>query len=329
MEYAPITITTLNRYEHFVRCIQSLENNGLAKETELFISVDFPPSEKYKEGYQKIISFLKEKQFKFKKTHIFYQRENKGTMENYIFIMNEAFKKFDRAIFLEDDNEVAPCFLEFCDKGLDTFENDKDIVGFNASNYVWCGTGYEPKIKKNVEGNNVKKRQLLFHAYATWKESWIQICQYCQEDKIYSIGKNRKLMSKLHKKSKAFFYEFIDAALTSHKSKLPWSNNKLYPIDLIWDIFMMLEDKYIIYPVISQVRDWGIDGSGANYKEKFENMDQIVSTPIDESRNFPFQVEDEIEIDKEEIQLHDKYKFTSIRVKLIKLFKYALFLLKE
>ena len=58
-------------------------------------------------------------------------------------------------------------------------------------------------------------------------------------------------------------------------------------------------------------------------------MDQIVSTPIDESRNFQFQVEDEIEIDKEEIQLHDKYKFTSIRVKLIKLFKYALFLLKE
>ena len=49
MEYAPITITTLNRYEHFVRCIQSLENNGLAKETELFISVDFPPSDKYKE----------------------------------------------------------------------------------------------------------------------------------------------------------------------------------------------------------------------------------------------------------------------------------------
>ena len=52
--YAPVIIPTLNRHEHLIRCINSLKRNPLAKETELYISLDYPPAEKYVDGYLKI-----------------------------------------------------------------------------------------------------------------------------------------------------------------------------------------------------------------------------------------------------------------------------------
>ena len=58
LNYAPILIPTLNRYEHLRRCVESLAKNKLAKESELVIGLDYPPQEKYQEGWEKIKEFL-------------------------------------------------------------------------------------------------------------------------------------------------------------------------------------------------------------------------------------------------------------------------------
>ena len=59
--YAPVLIPTLNRYEHFKRCLESLEKCTGAEHTEIFVALDYPPSEKYKEGWSKICKYLEEK----------------------------------------------------------------------------------------------------------------------------------------------------------------------------------------------------------------------------------------------------------------------------
>ena len=46
----PILIPTLDRYEHFKKCIESLAKNTHANKTELVIGLDYPPSEKYMDG---------------------------------------------------------------------------------------------------------------------------------------------------------------------------------------------------------------------------------------------------------------------------------------
>lgn len=46
----PICIPTCNRYEHLKRCVESLSKCTLASETDLIISVDYPPSDKYVDG---------------------------------------------------------------------------------------------------------------------------------------------------------------------------------------------------------------------------------------------------------------------------------------
>ena len=58
MTYAPIIIPTLNRIEHLTRCIESLRKNRLADKTDLYIALDYPPSQKYEEGYEKVKAYL-------------------------------------------------------------------------------------------------------------------------------------------------------------------------------------------------------------------------------------------------------------------------------
>lgn len=76
MIFAPIIIPTLNRAEHLQRCLESLSKCRFAEKTELFISVDYPSAEKYKDGYNKICAYLQKDLKGFKETHIYYQEKN-------------------------------------------------------------------------------------------------------------------------------------------------------------------------------------------------------------------------------------------------------------
>lgn len=330
MIYAPIAITTLNRYEHFVKCIESLQKNEWAKFTDLYISVDYPPSEKYRDGYLKICAFLDKGIDGFHNVFVFYQKKNLGACKNALFLNNEVLSKHDRIIILEDDNEVSPCFIEFCDKGLELFENDDSIVAINACSYVWCGIEYKDcDVDVSRDENNVLKRPLLFHSFATWRKNWENILGICEDYSFYNSGKNLNFMKQLHKKSKSFFYQYIDYVLT-RKETLPWyDGNKLYPIDSVWDVYMLVNDKYVICPKLSLFRDLGVDGSGVNYTERFENAELLLNKRINQDKNFEYQISRELEIDKREIYLHDKYQYRSLRVRLIKLIKYVLYLLNS
>ena len=311
MKYAPVTITTLNRYEHFVRCITSLQKNTWAQETEIFISLDYPPSERYLVGYQKIRKYLESGISGFKRVQIFFQNKNLGALDNSLFLQNKIFESFDRLILLEDDNELSPCFLEFCDKGLELFEHDDSVIAINASNYVWSANAHQRDLTYRGS-NNVRKRQLLFHACAIWRDKTKIIWDMCENKEFYFMGKNIKKMFKLYKKSSSFFYSYVENALFS-KTKLPWYNGKLYAIDFIWNIYMMLNDCYVIYPVVAQTRDWGMDGSGVNYTVPWENAKELLELPINLDLHFEYKISEPIDIDTDEVKLHDKNVYPHLK----------------
>ena len=80
MIYAPVLIPTLNRYEHLRQCLESLSKCTLAEETEVYIALDYPPSDKYVEGWQKTRGYLYSiGNMNFKKIHLIERTENYGT----------------------------------------------------------------------------------------------------------------------------------------------------------------------------------------------------------------------------------------------------------
>ena len=119
MKYAPIIIPTLNRKQHLMRCLNSLAANTGAEHTEVFISVDFPPAERYRQGYQEVKEYLDKGDFSaFKAVHVIYQQENLGAKDNCTYLIQMIGKTFDRYIFTEDvvfyvnGKKVTPAYKE-------------------------------------------------------------------------------------------------------------------------------------------------------------------------------------------------------------------------
>ena len=303
--YAPIVIVTLNRINHLKRCITSLQVNTGAKNSDLFIALDYPPTAKYVEGYKKVCDYLETPIEGFKSVNIIRRDTNYGPIINSVDICKDVLKKYDRIILLEDDNELSPCFLDFCNKGLELYKDDDSIIGLNASSYVWCGKGM---VDNNSNIQNVKKRQLTFHAYATWRNEYYKVTEWCESYKILEDGVKIKYLMKLRNKSRCFFYAFIENVMCN-RTRLPWVDGKIYKIDQIWDYYMLLFDKYFICPQISLIRDLGCDGSGANYTEVFENMTQVLSVKLDTNPTFDSFTIENIKIDKHEIQQHDIHTY--------------------
>lgn len=331
MIYAPIMIITLNRSRHLKECIESLQRNGWAKYTELYISVDFPPSEKYMKGYLEIKKYLNKKIEGFKKVNVIFQKKNLGPYENARFLEALIYKTHDRIIILEDDNYLAPAFIEYCDRALEKYEENDKVLGICGSNYVWCGAGFKAKGKREVGANenNVYLSNLVWHGTAIWEKKHRLIYDYCSNEKCYKDSINISKMVKLYKTSNSFFYSYLDRVIFSNQCKLPWNNGKLYPIDFIWDIYMLINEKYVLCPVNSLVKDNGMDGSGVNFDFKADNNEEIQNNYLEEAETYEISQAEELRIDTKELEYHDRYGNYAKRTKIKLIIKYILYYLKN
>lgn len=78
--YAPVIIVTLDRVEHFKRCLESLEECTGAENTDVYVALDYPPSEKYIAGWEKNNVYISEKETNhhFKSFHVLRRERNYG-----------------------------------------------------------------------------------------------------------------------------------------------------------------------------------------------------------------------------------------------------------
>lgn len=288
MTHYPVLITTLNRFNHLKRCIESLSKNTGAKDTEVYISVDFPPHKKYQQGYEQVKILLSEMDFSaFKKAHIFFQEKNLGPSGNSAFLRSQIEKKYDAFIFSEDDNEFAPNFLEYMNKGLDIFKDDSKVFSI-------CGAKDTDWITK---GKNVVFTK-LYAAYGVgiWfdkRKTEIDLgTKIILPDKPYSPKK----MYELYKKNACLFCAYI-LAILSVDTGLFWKDKEtLNWCDTTHSIYMHFTDCVCVAPAIAKSRTWGNDGSGVNMPNR--DIDIEKEMPLDKDTNFDYtDVEDLVFID--------------------------------
>ena len=135
MNCAPILITTLNRHEHFIRLIESLRKNTWAKYTPVYVALDFPPSEKYVDGYIKICDYLKGDFSDFLEFHIIRRNENYGSLRNMAEMRDKILQRYDTFIRTDDDAEFSPNFLEFMNKCLEKYKDCDDVIAVTGYSY--------------------------------------------------------------------------------------------------------------------------------------------------------------------------------------------------
>ena len=241
----PIVIPTLCRFEHFKRCIESLLVNSLASQTDLYIGLDYPLKEEHWQGYRLICEYIPSI-IGFKSIQVFQRESNYGASKNLELLVEEVLNRFDAVILSEDDNVFSPNFLEYINKGLERFKNDPSVIAI-------CGYRHFYNIK--FDENNYFRQNVAFSAwgYGTWKneiESWHQtISQSYFRKKMMSP----RAVYRVWKHGYSFLLNFIQYAYGNWDGKI---------IDSVLNVYMTIENKAVIMPTISKVKNMGWDGSG-------------------------------------------------------------------
>lgn len=253
MEYAPIIIGTLCRYEHFKRAIESLQNNQWAQYTNIYIGVDYPSKDTHWEGYNKIVDYLKTNKLGFKSTNIFIREKNYGARKNFEELRKLAFKENGMMIATEDDNIFAPNFIEYIDTLLELYKNNSNIIGI-------CGYSYPIDWNDNDSDYVLNRNFFSAWGWATWKEKWEELNNNINEGYFNDIVADTSRLKKLrHQAPKSYYY------LMRMVGK-----KEINVTDVTISIYMVDRNKHCVMPKKSMVRNCGWDGSGINCNGKLE-----------------------------------------------------------
>ena len=264
MEYAPVIIPTLNRVRHLKRCIDSLSRCTDADKTELYISIDFPPSDNYKEGYKKVVDLILSYDFSsFKNHHIFFQKKNLGAVHNFRFLLGVVTKVSDIVIVTEDDNEFSPNFLCYMNQCLDSFRNDEDVIAI-------CGVNEADYIPE--KGSNVIKAKLMpVYGIGYWIKK-INAFQkegadFLMDPKSWSI----RNFIKLYIRNPFIFSIYVNSVIATDKGMFWLPDGELVFCDTIYSLYMHISKYTCIVPCLSKSRTFGNDGSGVNMPARDDN----------------------------------------------------------
>lgn len=269
MIYAPIAITTLNRYEHLKRCIESLQANEWAKYTELYIGVDYPPSQRYEDGYKKVCEYLSTEPEGFAKVNIVFHETNLGPFDNWFALYNLLKQKHDCFIFSEDDNLFAPSYIEYMDKAFDKYKDYDDIYAIY---------GAHPLVKKNIPEGTAVLKVKDYSAYGTgfYVNKYDKVLSELNRSYIEKICEQRSILKKIEKANPRALLACTSALLRKEALYSPPSG-EIPKIDMMLMIYFIVENKYMLCSTKSLVKNMGYDGTGVNCEDRSQN---IMSTRV-------------------------------------------------
>ena len=276
MIYAPVIIPTLNRFDHLKQCVESLNKCHNADKTEVYISVDFPPSEKYKEGHNQICDYLDSGGFLFKKLHVIKQTTNLGiidnsskTYSNSLFLEDLIIRDYDRWIISEDDNVFSPGFLDFMNEALERFKDDDTVFSV-------CGYRFFYNLR--FKDNNFFRQNTDFNGFGCgfWRDKYASV-KKLEVDYLRRIVYNPFKVLKYWRVSNK---QVAHLASFSRKANFKKQDNfdTLYMID---------RGMNQIMPSKSLVRNIGWDESGIHcIGFGKDTVQKFLSQEIDESPTF-------------------------------------------
>lgn len=263
---APVIIPTMCRYEHLKKCLHSLSQNYLANQTDIYISVDYPNSEAFYQGYSSIKNYLNKEIEGFGSVTVFFQDRNLGALENYYFLLDYITRKYDRFIYLEDDLVFSTSFLQYMNDCLSRYEKDNQIVGV---------LGYSHSVDWKEKNSTIQIFNNEFNCwgYGSWSEKIIKLRKFVINGELDSALKNpisrRKIL-----KYRPDYMPYVNKYLNDVNTIMA-TDKKIQLIDITKTMYLILEDKRTVMPTITKVNNIGFDGSGANC-QGFEIKQQLL-----------------------------------------------------
>ena len=167
---APLIIFCYNRLNSLEKVIKSVQKNKLVHSTDIYLFSDGPKINNPQDNAKvlEVREYINSLENFSKTLHIHEHEENIGLANSIIFGINKVLEKHDSFIVLEDDLEVSSQFLNFMNKTLKRYEDEKNIwtvngMGFNNKLF---------KIPKNYKHDTYFSYRNSSHGWASWKDRW-------------------------------------------------------------------------------------------------------------------------------------------------------------
>ena len=251
-KFYPVLIPTLNRYEHFKKCVESLSRNTHADKTELVIGLDYPPCDKYEEGYLKIKSYIPTING-FEKVTVIEHNKNVGAGENIKSLREYANKHYEASISTEDDNEFAPNFLDYMNKALSKYEHDSNVLSVSG----YC----HPDFQYDGESTTCFSYEVSAWGIGFWRSKMPSFDKKDNRKYFEDFLLNIKLSFRIMRMCPSVF------------NMLPGVMHYNLP-DVKLGIYNMIEGTTQLRPTKTLVKNWGYDGSGVNCNSSDKRLEE-------------------------------------------------------
>lgn len=287
MEYAAIIIPTLNRINHLTRCIESLKKNPESTKTDLYISVDFPPSGKFWNGYHDVVDYVKTISG-FLSVNIYIQKKNLGPGLNSKYLVDKVSIQHDKYIYLEDDNEFSINFLSYMNWGLEEYKDDDSV-------FAICSN---PCINTNTDKIYEDYYLIQYiNAYGTgfWCHKNKRLNSFLSKEMINGFYKSFSLQKNLYNKSVAV-YNMVALDSIRRVYEMRGKNDSLTLVDIWINFYMIQNNLFCVMPVKPKSRNWGQDNSGIHSCSdgylfcNIEDNDKWRNKPIRVSKDYEEQL---------------------------------------
>lgn len=276
---APVVVFVYNRPEHTRKTIESLAENYLAKETDVFIFSDAAKNEKSTENVEmtrKYIETVPNRNL-FNSVEIIKAQKNKGLANSVINGVNEIIEKFGEVIVVEDDLVSSKDFLQYMNGALDYYKKNESIWSISGYNIpIDIPSDYNQDVYLSYRGCS--------WGWATWKDRWNKV-DWTVSD--YDSFKNNKELRKKFNLGGRDMSNMLDLQM----------QEKIDSWAIRWCYAQFKLDMYTVYPVKSRIKNTGLDGSGThngltthynvNFKKDNEKCEfENVKINLEISKNF-------------------------------------------
>lgn len=287
--YAPILISVYNRLDHLKQCIASLQTNSLSIETDLYVVSDAAFVSVDNIRVRAIRDYLTHVKG-FRRVVAINRDHNLGSYRSIKEALNTVIERHGRVIFLEDDNVVAPNFLEFVNTGLDFYAADSSI--FSISGYQ-----YRVNIPESYPHAVYAWQGFSAWGVGIWFDRWqtIDWCYPAAADLQWGKPLRRGL-------------DRIGEHV-ARQMQLDIARGRQI-IDVMISYFLYRVQKYSVFPVVSKVRNVGHDGTGEHGHITDVYAQQIIDTGL------PWQFVADLKPDKQIDQILRRHFSLSLRARL-------------
>lgn len=162
---APVLVTVYHRLYTLKRCIEALQANGEARNTDLFIASDAPGRPQDVERVSAVRMYMHTIKG-FRSVHCLERSENLGADRSGREAMNEIGAHYGRWIFLEDDICVSRYFLGYMNAALEHFKNDRRVFAICAYKNF--------KLPKSFKANSFVMGRYSPWGFGMWSDRYDQ-----------------------------------------------------------------------------------------------------------------------------------------------------------